>query len=272
MKQPISIFYAGFAILSLTVFGYMKWKDAQPTIDANPILQEVSCNPIGIPDYLSSSTPVDLDFVYSIDSRFVNTITKEDLDKAQSVIDIIPTNDGKIIESYHNIQLSTFYENDKKQIKKKSQDDVLNKAQIQLLRSMNCTSSFYITGNIKKVYKEGERLVDDTLVYYMTVVPDQPTVYKKGKGALITYLKENSKEAIAIAQKDHLKPRKVSFIVTKDGTIGHVTLTDTSGYHSIDEKMLELIQEMSGNWEPATNAKGENVDQELTFFFGLMGC
>lgn len=55
-------------------------------------------------------------------------------------------------------------------------------------------------------------------------------------------------------------------------TIAHVKLTETSGYTSVDKGLVELITTMTGKWDPATNSKGESVNQELVFFFGLEGC
>ena len=36
--------------------------------------------------------------------------------------------------------------------------------------------------------------------------------------------------------------------------------------------MIELIYKIPGTWQPAENAKGEKIDQELVLSFGLMGC
>jgi hypothetical protein len=40
----------------------------------------------------------------------------------------------------------------------------------------------------------------------------------------------------------------------------------------LDKEVLELIVKMPGNWEPAENANGEKVEQELVFAFGIIGC
>jgi TonB family protein len=64
----------------------------------------------------------------------------------------------------------------------------------------------------------------------------------------------------------------VSFTVTRDGTVDDVKLTSSCGYEMIDEGLVEQIRTMPQRWTPATNSKGENVDQVLVFFFGMQGC
>ena len=51
-----------------------------------------------------------------------------------------------------------------------------------------------------------------------------------------------------------------------------VKLDGASGYLSINNRMIELINKAPGKWNPAENAKGEKVDQELAVSFGLRGC
>lgn len=266
MNQRILIFCAAFFAISLTSFGFIKWKDASPVAKADSGSSGL------IFDHRFLSTGTDFEFAYSVDPRFLNTVTREELEKAQSITDIISTRDDAYIESYYNIQLSTFFEDRANEVNVQGENEVLTDAQIQLLRSMDYTSSFYITGNVKKRDAATGQLVVDTLVNYMTVLPKQPAAYESGKGALIAYLKEQSSDVIAMAREGQLKPGKISFTVTKAGEIGPVQLTSTSGYTAIDEKMLALIREIPGSWKVATNSKGEKVDQELVFSFGLMGC
>ena len=61
-------------------------------------------------------------------------------------------------------------------------------------------------------------------------------------------------------------------MITTDGTVSDVILESTSGYDSIDDKMIELIKSMPGKWNAATDSQGEKVEQELVYSFGLVGC
>lgn len=258
MKQRILIFCAVVTTLSLSAFGYVNWKDANPNM--NEIISD------------TTNKASDFDFVYSMQNRFQKTITKEKIDQALSITDIIPVNENNQIESYFNILLTAFAESRKDWIQVRGTDEHLDDAQLLMIQTFGYGSSFSITGNIKKLDETSGQLVNDTIIHYMTVVPDNPTTYKDGTESLINYLKENSADVIAIAKKDQVQPGKISFLVTEDGSIDQVSLKNTSGYTLIDEKMLSLIREIPGSWKIAINAKGEKVAQKLVFFFGSMGC
>jgi TonB family protein len=110
------------------------------------------------------------------------------------------------------------------------------------------------------------------LVYYITVTPEKEAYYLGGREALVALLKANLNEKTRIISQDKLEPGQVSFTVTRDGTVDHVKLTSSCGYETIDEALVEQIRTMPQRWTPATNSKGENVDQVLVFFFGMQGC
>ncbi|WP_339705091.1 hypothetical protein [uncultured Kriegella sp.] len=111
-------------------------------------------------------------------------------------------------------------------------------------------------------------------LYGGTDVRVKQAEYEGGTKALREYFKANSIEAEVKAnvQMDELPPFKLVFTVTKKGMIENVKIEGTSGYLSIDNTMIKLISNTPGKWEPAENAKGEKIDQELVISFGLTGC
>ncbi len=242
MKKNILIFCAVLTTFSLMAFGYINW---------------------------SNNKQVDLDLVYNVDSRFMTTITKEDLHKATSVLDIVPKKaEGWWEVSFQTVTVAVLQDGD--EISVIGDDKVLNAAQIKLLQSTDYSTNFYIKARGKNKHPDTGKIED--YVYYLTVIPEKEAEYTSGHDALIAYLKENSKEKTAIIKEDKLQPGKVSFTITKEGTIANVKLTSTSGYPSVDEALVELITNMPEKWNPATNSKGEKVDQKLVFFFGSEGC
>jgi hypothetical protein len=212
------------------------------------------------------------DFFYDVDSRFMMTITKEALNKARSIRDFIPKDMTEPVVSYKSVSVVIFENNRQTAIHETGNSEVLTAAQIKLLRSFDYSTNFLIRADFFEKNTENGELKDNYFSPHMTIVPETQAVYIKGKSALIEYLKENSKVKTTIVEKKKLQPGKVFFTVTKKGTISNVGLLSTSGYPSIDDTMIELITKAPGKWEPAENSKGEKVDQELVFSFGLAGC
>lgn len=211
------------------------------------------------------------DFAYVVGPRFVNRVTKETVDNALSIDDIYPQSGERNIVSYHNTLITKFAESRKDWIYAKGEKETFNPAQIELLQKLPYGSSFSITGNIKFKVASGA-IEEDTLIQYMTILPTNPVTYKLGNENLISYLKKESKEAVEAAGDERLNPGRISFIVTKEGKIEQVKISNSSNFDSIDKRMLQIIQEIPGKWNVATNVKGEKVDQELIFSFGATGC
>ena len=266
MKQRILVICTAFAIVSLTSFAYANWNN---TIN---VQEEVSCNQNVIFDSNYGdvfNNQMNLDLVYKVESRFMTTITKEQLHNAKSVIDIFPKKETDRMESYKDVKVTIMQSN--KEIAQIGQNEMLTKAQLKLLKSTDYSTNFYIRANCKTKSAVG-RIENYDLVYYMTIVPEVEAEFAYGHDALIDYLKKSLKEKSSIITADKLKPGRVHFTITKDGTIANIQLKSTSGFPSIDDELIESITNMPTTWIPATNSKGEKVDQELVFFFGLQGC
>lgn len=266
MKKSILIFCTVFTSISLMAFGYINWNHSTTNS------KETSCNKTLIDHKDLSKTvfsePV-IDLVYKIDSRFIARITKESLINAKSIIDIVPEEATSYRKSYQNSRISILHEHS--ETTEVGTSDVLNLAQRKLLQSTNYSNNIRVTSICKKISGTGN-LIDDSLVYYITIIPEKEAAYESGQQALIDYLRENSRKETAGITKDKLQPGKVLFTVTKDGTISNVKLSSTSGYDTVDNTLVDLVRSIPGSWIPATNGQGQAVDQELVFFFGLQGC
>jgi len=271
MKKPILIFCSVVAIFSLTALGFTNWNNAVSDHNENLCRKSVVSD-----NHLvgSNNEKANLDLLYKISNRW-STITKEELSKAKSITDIVPGEASKTRYSYKNVTVSILHnDKDVRDIKtsEMGQSVEFNDAQIALLHSSDYSTNIRITALSRLKNDYTGIFKDDSLVYYMTIIPEKEAEFAGGPNALIDYLRENSKEKIAIKEMDQLQPGKVFFTVTKNGTIANVKLMSTSGYSSVDNELVAIIVNMPGKWDPARNLNGEKVNQEFVLFFGIVGC
>jgi len=264
MKKNLILLSFLIAGLSFMAFKYMAPKETKCKIVAKPMTmnQEV------FTDFLNFDYPADPDeLLYKVESRFLARISKSELDKAKTIIDILPRKATNNIQAYNYSRVSILddhIETDRRAI---ADNEILTKAQINLIQSTNDSGNIYIRSDY-----ENKNGLNDYLTYFISVVPEQQAFYNDGYASLINYLKANTAEEVKVITKDGLKGGKVQFTITKEGLISNVSLTSTSGYKSVDKVLVETIENIPGEWTPASNGSGKKVDQEYVFFFGMEGC
>ena len=269
MKKSILIFCTILTAFSIMAFGYMDWSNT------GIHHEKKSCNTafaLENDPVINSNKPADINFFYDVDSRYMRTITKKDLHKVRSMAAFLPKEQIESIVSFHSVSVIFLGDNYESIISATGDSFLFNAEQIKLLQSADYSTNILIRAEYQQKNGETGELEESYTTPHLTVVPEKEAAYVSGKDALIEYLKENSKEKTAIVKQDKLQPGKVSFMVTKNGTISNVKLLASSGYPSIDEKMFELITKAPEKWESAENSKGEKVDQTLVFSFGIIGC
>lgn len=268
MKKNILIFCAALIILNLTACGHFDGNDGKTAQLEASDFEVIATNTLKIEKI---DRRVISDFVYDVGPRF-NFITKSDLDKARSFSDFIGEAHVQRIVSYTSLSVTIFDGEQKTDLKETGNDGVLTTAQVQLLQSSDYSTNVLISAEYREKNIETGQVEDSYWTPYLTIVPEKQANFVSGKESLIDYLKAKSKDVRANVKADKLKPAKLLFTVTKNGTIENVKIDRSSGYPSIDKKMIELITKTQAAWESALNADGEKVDQELVISFGLMGC
>lgn len=267
MKKSILIFSIVLTTFSLMALGILNSRNASGNhSEATP------CFPAKMPiDYLEPfEFQLEPEFFYDVAPRFATRISKEDLHQAKSIKDILPMEAVQDMVSFNDVKV-TIFDEDGERIKS-GNNEIFNTAQLALLQTADYSTNFSITADSRRALPTSRNTVFYDFVYYLTVVPEKEAQFKDGQAALMNYLKENSKKDIAVVMNGKLKPGKAYFTVTQNGEIVDVALESTSGYTTIDQRMMELLRSLSGKWIPATNSEGEQVDQRLVFSFGLIGC
>ncbi len=269
MKKSILISCLALSTLSVTAFAYMSWSQNDPEPKK---VNAAGKKPATVDrfDFRFALGPVmSTELFYDVNSRFNATISKDKLHGATSILDIVPAEGSEGLENFHTVSVSVIRNGE--DITEAGHGDALNAAQIALLKTADYSTNIHVNSFCMKRDSTG-KLENYELVYYLTVTPEKEAYYLGGREALVALLKANLNEKTRIISQDKLEPGQVKFTVTKHGMIEQVKLTSSCGYETIDEALVEQIRTMPQRWTPATNSKGENVDQVLVFFFGMQGC
>jgi hypothetical protein len=217
----------------------------------------------------------ELNLYYDIDNRWRTTITKTELAKVKHIQDVIQDEYLYLRKDYRNVRIDVLHnDTDVRDVltSEVGQSATFSNAQLALLHNLTYSTNFRITALNTRTKLETGDVQSDSLIYYITVVPEKQANYQGGPEAIIEYMKKGIKASTSIIEMDKLQSAKFFFTVNQDGSISNVKLVDTSGYPDIDEKLLRLVMEMPNRWTPAENEAGEKVAQEFVFSFGLEGC
>lgn len=268
MKKNIIIFGTTLVILSLLIFGFTNTSKSEAIVEnVKTPKTSVTEGPIKFSNY---TIP---DLYYGVDARF-EAVKKSDVHNATTIYDFLNEGEKEQITHINSVNLIVIKDNQLSEIQASGTTEQLTAAQLKILKSTDYFSHFTIRTEFKGKNLETGKVEDKFFGPHITVSPEKEAVYAKGKEALIKYLKDSSKDNMNVIKDDKLGAIKLSFIITKEGQVTDVKHDAmTTGYTSIDEKLMELIKNIPGKWIPAENSKGEKMAQELVFTFGPRdGC
>ena len=232
MKNITFIISSVLITYSLTAFAYANWSTK---------LEKQPCCKSSITE---TQPP---NFSFDVDSRFNTTVTKEQLTNATSVLDIVPENSNWRKFDFEKVNVRLLPGESNNYVNGTSKD--LSNDQIKLLNTVDYSTDFVIDAYIKSENPSPK----DHHPYYISVVPEKEASYMGRKLAIINYLESNCASTIAKTHRGNLKPGKARFTISTAGTIKNVNLESTSGYPTVDKKMIGLLTTIPGIWVPATN-------------------
>lgn len=211
------------------------------------------------------------DFFYGFGTRF-SGIVKADLTKPTAFADYIAEEHAQRIISYKSLEV-IIIENDERTDKRiGTKGGLLTTEQINFLQSLPYSTNFLLWAEYTERSFDTGEIQDSHWTPHLTMVPEKQAEYVNGNDAIINYLKQHTKEETTVLDKDNMRPAKLYFTVTKEGTISDVNLDFSCGMPLVDTKVKDLITNLPGKWVPAENESGERVDQEFVISFGLIGC
>jgi len=251
MKKSIVLFSAVLVTISLTAFGYMNWNTAD-SLETNNRIE-------------------DADFFYDVGPRF-EPVTKAELSGAHTILDFLNERQAPPGELFESVTINIVENEWPNGIRATGNSEVLTKGQRDLLTSAESSTHFSVRGEYHVRNKESGELEDSSLNPYLTIVPEKQATYADGNEAFLKYLRSNNRKNLVSLESSKLRPAKLYFTVTKDGSISDIKIGNHSGYETLDKIMINLLKNAPGVWQAAENANGEKVDQELVISYGLGGC
>jgi len=204
-------------------------------------------------------------FTIDIGSRFIAKTTKQNLQKATSINDIIPEISGQEKRLFKQVETAII--TGETEVNEFGKTHELNAKQKELLHSADYGTNFYIRGDYADKLS-----FNDHLIYYISVVPEQEATYISGRESLLTYLQENCALLLSHIDSRQLQPGRLLFEVSTEGTVSHAEIESSCGFAAIDSHVLGLIKDAPGKWQPAKNAEGKLIAQQFIVFFGTQGC
>ncbi|EDP70569.1 hypothetical protein FBALC1_07418 [Flavobacteriales bacterium ALC-1] len=270
MKRNTIILITTLVIISLLIFGFVNRNNTEVISDSSFNSNDFALKNQSKAAIDNKKTP---DLYYGVDARFA-AINKVDVHNARTIFDFLNDGEKEQIMHINSVDVILVRDNQLSHISAYGTTSKFTDEQLKILQSTDYFSHFTVRTEFKSKNKETGKLEERFFGPHITVTPEKQATYVDGKETLLNYLKENSKESMIIIKDDKLGAIKLSFIISKDGIVKDVKHDAmTTGYPSIDKKMINLLENIPGKWIPAENAKGEKIEQELVFTLGPRdGC
>lgn len=219
--------------------------------------------------FLLLMTVFSQNLTYEVHGKYLRSIKKEKLNKANFVHDIIPYYPAQWIMSYVSVEILTTC--DDKAMMATSKSDNLSTEQKKILNAVDLGTDIVI--NITYKYKNPvtDNIDIGTMNYSATLVPEFEAEYSGGHQKMTQYLEENAINKISDTTSKQIQQVIVRFTVNEEGEIANAQIFKKSGDPKIDQLLLDVITKMP-KWKPAEDPKGIKVQQEFEFSAGNVGC
>lgn len=208
------------------------------------------------------------DLNFEVRGTYTNTVKREKLNAAKTMLDINPGYATSWITDY--ISAEIIATSSGKVMRAISANGFLTSEQKNILNAADMGTD--ITIEVKYRYKNSVTGNMDMrgMRFTVTVVPEIEAEYVGGHEQMKKYLKENAVNRIPEPYPQNLQAA-VRFIVNEEGVITVAQISKTSGNQETDKLLVDAIYKMP-KWIPASDAKGVKVKQEFVFSVGNGGC
>lgn len=272
MKRTVLIIALIVVTIGFTTYGFVNAKhdvknDKQLSVSSNIKISSTDFFEFELLDKKMAFNNKDL--FYLVKGRYDRSITKERLNNAKLISDVIENYPESWISEYISVELIT--ELNGEEISAVSANEVLSEEQRNLLNMLEESSSIIVNVKYKTKVAVTDVMEDNLLNISMTIIPEKEAEFVGGYDKMIAYLQKNINGKVSDVKLSELQYSSVVFTVNEEGRTDKIKLINTSGNSEIDNLLLKLIGNMP-KWKPAENSSGGLVKQEFEFNFGNAKC
>jgi len=260
MKNRLIVLSILIVAISVVAYGVVKKNQAS----------EIDALAVPVVSFTANEILRNTKQLYIVKGVYLRPVTRAKLQKSKLLSDFIEGYPVNWISAYISVEISN--EENGVVTSLLSKSDVLSDVQINMLATSDIGAKIVVKVKYNTKNMITYELEESEMNVSLTVIPEVEAEYKGGYENLISYLRENSAEKMAVMSKKKAQLLTIRFLIDETGSTDNVKLVKTSGNAEIDNLLIELIVNMP-KWIPAKNLKGENVSQQFDFKIGTTdGC
>lgn len=222
--------------------------------------------------YVSESdagSGISRDIMFEVRGKYSRSVTKEKLDEANLLRDVIDGYPVNWISDYVSVEISSTC--DGKAMQAVSMNETLNAEQKNILKKADQGAEI----SLKVKYKYKNSVTEDSynheMKISMMIIPETEAEFIGGYQLMAKYLTDNVINKISETIPKQFQQGAVTFTINEKGEIIKTRISITSGDPRTDKLLVDAINKMP-KWKPAQNSKGIKVKQEFVFNVGNSGC
>jgi hypothetical protein len=205
---------------------------------------------------------------YEIMPTYRKAIKKEILNDAKKLSDINPDFPSSWINKYHQVKITAT--SDGNLVSIESDDDQLNKSQIQTLNNADIGSDVNVSVKYNPKNSTEDNVREINFTY--SIVPEIEARFSEDYQDLKSYIKTHVIDKLTEDKLENIESAIVRFTIGEEGKPINPIVELSSKNTEVDQLLINMITNMP-YWKPAAGKDGSKIKQDFVLNVGtLIGC
>jgi|GEM_PF-756714 len=270
MKSNIYSIATSIALLASVIFAGIKLSQDETTIVETHEEKESKTSLADGHIKADSVHAIFEDFYYDIGTRF-GGVSMERVREAQSLADFLEPLEEFDLETLRDMSLQSIVYERRDGQRFYGLHPEFNPAQKSFLKNLNYSDNFMIEANFIEV-NEYSQEIPELYTPHFTVVPEVQAFYVPGKRNLLQHIRKENAPLLEGISEEEVGFAMIYFTVKADGKVGDIYMENPSPFPAMNQNLINILENLPGEWSIARNEKGEAVDQQFVLRLGMAGC